>query len=142
MLTHCFLPQTLAQIPADGPYVAVVDGGHLPRSSKRMPGLSWEWLKLRTFEIADVAGVAGEGARVQLAAVPGRDEELDRAPQGRERARGAAGAAPQAREIVVHLGVVDLDAIRLALARRDGVCARRVDQCLIGREGVGGVLLL
>jgi hypothetical protein len=41
VLTRCFLRQTLAQIPADGPYVAVVDGVQLPRSSQRMPGTSW-----------------------------------------------------------------------------------------------------
>src|SRR5438034_4284418 len=41
VLTRCFVYQTLAQIPADGPYVAVVDGVHLPRSSQRSPGTSW-----------------------------------------------------------------------------------------------------
>jgi hypothetical protein len=41
VLTRCFLHQTLAQIPADGPYVAVVDGVQLPRASLRMPGTSW-----------------------------------------------------------------------------------------------------
>jgi hypothetical protein len=41
VLTRCFVHQTLAQIPADGPYVAVVDGVHLPRSSRRRPGTSW-----------------------------------------------------------------------------------------------------
>jgi hypothetical protein len=41
VLTRCFLHQTLAQIPADAPYVAVVDGVHLPRASQRMPGMSW-----------------------------------------------------------------------------------------------------
>ena len=41
MLTRCFVHQTLAQIPADGPYAAVVDGVHLPRTSQRRPGASW-----------------------------------------------------------------------------------------------------
>jgi DDE superfamily endonuclease len=41
LLTQCFLQATLAQIPPQGPYVAVVDGVQLPRSSKRMPGTSW-----------------------------------------------------------------------------------------------------
>jgi hypothetical protein len=41
LLTRCFAHQTPAQIPADGPYVAVVDGVQLPRSSQRLPGTSW-----------------------------------------------------------------------------------------------------
>jgi hypothetical protein len=41
VLTRCFLRATLAQIPAEEPYVAVIDGVHLPRSSQRMPGTSW-----------------------------------------------------------------------------------------------------
>ena len=41
VLTRCFVQQTLAQIPADGPYVAVVDGVQLPRSSQRRPGTAW-----------------------------------------------------------------------------------------------------
>ena len=40
-LTRCYLGQTLAQIPADGPYVAVLDGTQLPRSSRSMPGTAW-----------------------------------------------------------------------------------------------------
>jgi hypothetical protein len=40
-LTHCFLRQTLAQVPADGPYVVVLDGLQIPRSSRRMPGTAW-----------------------------------------------------------------------------------------------------
>jgi hypothetical protein len=41
VLTRCFVQQTLAQIPEEEPYVAVVDGVQLPRSSQRMPGTSW-----------------------------------------------------------------------------------------------------
>jgi hypothetical protein len=41
VLTRCFVQQTLAQIPPQEPYVAVVDGVQLPRSSQRMPGTSW-----------------------------------------------------------------------------------------------------
>jgi hypothetical protein len=52
-----------------------------------------------TDEVADVAGVAGKGALVQLAAAPGMDEALDRAAQGLDRVREAAGAATPAREI-------------------------------------------
>src|SRR5579875_524250 len=40
-LTRCYLGQTLAQIPAAGPYVAVLDGTQLPRSSRTMPGTAW-----------------------------------------------------------------------------------------------------
>jgi hypothetical protein len=40
-LTRCFLRQTVAQIPLDGPYVAVVDGVQIPRSSRTMPGTAW-----------------------------------------------------------------------------------------------------
>src|SRR5438067_1817268 len=100
-----------------------------------------EWLRVLTYEVADMRGIAGEGALVQLAAVPGMHEELDSAPQGRDRAREAAGAAPQARGIVAQLGIVGLDAIGLTLARRDGVGAWIVDKRLIGGEGVGVVLL-
>ena len=85
-----------------------------------------------TYEIADVAGVAGEGAPVELAPVPGMHEELDRMAQGVDRAREAARAATQTRQIVAQLGIVGLDAVGLALARRDGVCARIVDERLIG----------
>ena len=41
VLTRCFVQQTLAQLPPQEPYVAVVDGVQLPRSSQRMPGTSW-----------------------------------------------------------------------------------------------------
>jgi DDE superfamily endonuclease len=41
VLTRCFVQQTLAQIPPEEPYLAVVDGVQLPRSSQRMPGTSW-----------------------------------------------------------------------------------------------------
>jgi hypothetical protein len=40
-LTHCFVRQTLAEMPPTGPYVAVVDGVQLPRSSQKMPGTAW-----------------------------------------------------------------------------------------------------
>jgi hypothetical protein len=41
LLTRCYVRETLAQIPAAGPYVAVLDGTQLPRSSRTMPGTSW-----------------------------------------------------------------------------------------------------
>lgn len=37
-----------------------------------------EWLKDMTYEIADVAGIAGEGPLMQVAPVSGMDKELDR----------------------------------------------------------------
>ncbi len=40
-LSAQFLRETLVQLPADGPYVTVVDGVQLPRNSRRMPGTSW-----------------------------------------------------------------------------------------------------
>jgi hypothetical protein len=40
-LTRCYLRQTLAVIPADSPYVAVMDGVQLPRHSRTMPGTTW-----------------------------------------------------------------------------------------------------
>jgi hypothetical protein len=72
-------------------------------------------------QIHDVAGVAREGPLVQLAAVPAVDEELDGPAQSLDRAREAARAAAQARQVVPHLGVVGLAGGRLALAGRDGV---------------------
>ena len=41
---------------------------------------------------------------------------------------------------MAQLGVVGLDRVRLALARRDGVAARIVDKRVLGREIVGVVL--
>jgi hypothetical protein len=41
LLTRCYLGQTLAQMPAEGSYVAVLDGTQLPRSSRTMPGTAW-----------------------------------------------------------------------------------------------------
>jgi hypothetical protein len=40
-LTRCFLRETLQEISAEGPYVAVVDGVQLPRHSRTMPGTTW-----------------------------------------------------------------------------------------------------
>jgi hypothetical protein len=40
-LTGRFLRETLPHVPAAGPYVAVVDGVQLPRSSTKMPGTGW-----------------------------------------------------------------------------------------------------
>lgn len=40
-LTCCFFRQTLEHMPSTEPYVAVVDGVQLPRSSNKMPGTSW-----------------------------------------------------------------------------------------------------
>jgi hypothetical protein len=41
VLTRCFVRATLAQIPAEGPYVVTLEGVPLPRSSQRMPGTAW-----------------------------------------------------------------------------------------------------
>src|SRR5579875_3683380 len=40
-LLTCFLRQTVADVPADGPYPVAVDGVHLPRASTHMPGTAW-----------------------------------------------------------------------------------------------------
>lgn len=40
-LTRRFFGETLPHVPPTAPYVAVVDGVQLPRSSHRMPGTSW-----------------------------------------------------------------------------------------------------
>jgi hypothetical protein len=40
-LTRCYLRETLHEIGAEGPYVAVVDGVQLPRHSRTMPGSTW-----------------------------------------------------------------------------------------------------
>jgi hypothetical protein len=41
-LTRCFFSETLPHVaPSEEPYVAVVDGVQLPRSSHKMPGTSW-----------------------------------------------------------------------------------------------------
>jgi hypothetical protein len=40
-LTRCLVRQTLSEVPASEPYVAVVDGVQVPRSSRRMPGTAW-----------------------------------------------------------------------------------------------------
>ena len=41
----------------------------------------WEWLKVWAYEIHDMALIGRIGAPMQLAAVPGIDEELDGAAQ-------------------------------------------------------------
>jgi hypothetical protein len=41
-----------------------------------------EWLKLLTYDIAEVTGLAGAGALVQGATGPGMDEERDGTAQG------------------------------------------------------------
>lgn len=41
ILSDRFLSETLPHLPPSGPYVAVVDGVQIPRSSRRMPGTSW-----------------------------------------------------------------------------------------------------
>jgi len=41
VLPRCFVQQTLAQIPAQEPYVVTVDGVHLPRCSRTRPGTAW-----------------------------------------------------------------------------------------------------
>ena len=40
-LTRRFFGETLPHVPTTAPYVAVVDGVQLPRSSHKMPGTSW-----------------------------------------------------------------------------------------------------
>jgi hypothetical protein len=40
-LSTCFFKQTLSHVPPSAPYVAVVDGVQIPRSSYKMPGTSW-----------------------------------------------------------------------------------------------------
>ena len=40
-LTRCYVRETLVQIPAQGPYVVVMDGTQLPRASRTMPGTAW-----------------------------------------------------------------------------------------------------
>ena len=40
-LSECFLQQTLAQVPEEGPYVVALDGVQLPRTSQRLPGTAW-----------------------------------------------------------------------------------------------------
>src|SRR5919201_2071259 len=106
----------------------------------RLCGRAGEWLKSWAYKIAHVADVAREGALVQVAAIPGVDEELDGPAQGVERAREAARLAPQAGQIVAQLGIVGFNSVRLALAGCDSVAARVVDERVIGREIVGVVL--
>jgi hypothetical protein len=40
-LTRAYLRQSVAEMPASEPFVAVLDGVQLPRASGRMPGSSW-----------------------------------------------------------------------------------------------------
>lgn len=40
-LTRCYLRETLREMGADRPYVAVVDGVQVPRHSRTMPGTTW-----------------------------------------------------------------------------------------------------
>ena len=40
-LLTCFLRQTVADIPAEGPYPVVLDGVQFPRTSQTMPGTAW-----------------------------------------------------------------------------------------------------
>jgi len=41
ILSEIFFGQTLPHVPPPAPYVAVVDGVQIPRSSRSMPGTSW-----------------------------------------------------------------------------------------------------
>jgi len=41
MLTGCLLAETLAQVPADAPYLVGIDATQIPRHSRTMPGTSW-----------------------------------------------------------------------------------------------------
>jgi hypothetical protein len=81
------------------------------------------------------------GAPMELAAVPGIDEELDGAAQGVEGTREAPRRAGEAGQVVAQLGVIRLDGVRLALSRGDGVLAGIVDQPVVGREGIRVVLV-
>jgi hypothetical protein len=40
-LARCYLHETLADVPVEEPYVAVVDGLQIPRNSRTMPGTAW-----------------------------------------------------------------------------------------------------
>jgi hypothetical protein len=40
-LVRCYLHETLADVPVEEPYVAVVDGLQIPRNSRTMPGTAW-----------------------------------------------------------------------------------------------------
>lgn len=40
-LVRCLLGETLTHTPLEGPYAVVVDGVHVPRHSRTMPGTSW-----------------------------------------------------------------------------------------------------
>jgi hypothetical protein len=40
-LARCYLHETLADVPGEEPYVAVVDGLQIPRNSRTMPGTAW-----------------------------------------------------------------------------------------------------
>jgi hypothetical protein len=60
---------------------------------------------------------------MQLAAVPGTDEELDSAAQGVDGPREAPRRAGEVGQVVAQFGVIRLDGVRLALTRGDGALA-------------------
>jgi hypothetical protein len=77
---------------------------------------------------------------MQLAAVPGADEELDGAAQGGDGPREAPRLAGEAGQVVAQFGMIRLDGLRLALPRGNGVLAGIVDQPVVGWEGSGVVV--
>jgi acyl-CoA reductase-like NAD-dependent aldehyde dehydrogenase len=68
-----------------------------------------EWLESWADELKDVRSVLGVLVAIELATVPGIDEELDRIAQRLERARETAGLARQTRQIVPQLGIIAFD---------------------------------
>ena len=78
---------------------------------------------------------------MQLAAVPGIDEELDGAAQSVNGTGEAPRLAGEAGQGVAQRGVIRLNGVGLALSWGDGVLAGIVDQPCVGREGIGVVLV-
>jgi len=81
-----------------------------------------EWLPSYPYEIDDVTDVGRIVVFVELAGVPGVDEQRDRLAKGGKGAGEATAATPQTSEIVPQFGVIAFDAVRLALAGATACC--------------------
>jgi hypothetical protein len=89
--------------------------------------------------MADVSGIAGIGAFVELASIPGIHKQAHCRPQSIHRTREAPRRPPQPREIVAQFGVAAFHRVGLTFVGHSAMCSsihpRRVEI-----EGVTEVL--
>lgn len=87
-----------------------------------------------------MSGVLGVLATIELAAIPGIDEQLDRIAQRPERTGEAAGFARQPREIVPQVRIVAFDRVGLTLVGQRLMLPGVVDQIGVSGQLVGVIL--